>query len=82
MAEVSPITRQVTKEIYDSGAEASVDFSLEEVGDCLVFNRNGVVVPFKKLYQDRKSVIVFVRVMFVCGFYARVTHFFFSFFMS
>ncbi|KAJ0019712.1 hypothetical protein NQD34_007281 [Periophthalmus magnuspinnatus] len=64
MAEVSPITRQISKDNYDFGS-ASVDFSLEEVGDCLVFNRHGVVVPFKKLYQDRKSIIIFVR-NFLC----------------
>uniref|UniRef100_A0A8C6USJ4 Peroxiredoxin like 2C n=1 Tax=Neogobius melanostomus TaxID=47308 RepID=A0A8C6USJ4_9GOBI len=65
MAEVSPITRQVTKGNYDTGSAASVDFSLEEVGDCLVYDRHGAVVPFKTFYQDRKSIIIFVR-NFLC----------------
>lgn len=67
MAEVSPITRQITKENHDFGA-ATVDFRLEEVEDCLVYDRHGVGVPFKKLYQDRKSIIIFVRVKFALGF--------------
>lgn len=58
---VSPITRQVTKENQDFGT-ASVDFRLEDVEDCLIYDRHGVPVPFKKLYQERKSVIIFVRV--------------------
>ncbi|XP_072290166.1 peroxiredoxin-like 2C isoform X2 [Eucyclogobius newberryi] len=59
MAEVSPITQQIGKETHDTGSTASVDFSLEEVEDCLVYNRHGAVVPFQKLYQDRKSIIIF-----------------------
>ncbi|XP_056274201.1 peroxiredoxin-like 2C isoform X2 [Pseudoliparis swirei] len=61
---VSPITRQVTKENQDFGT-ASVDFRLEDVEDCLIYDRHGVPVPFKKLYQERKSVIIFVR-NFLC----------------
>lgn len=62
MAEVvAPITRQVTndnREIWNP----SVDIRLEEVEDCLLYDRHGVSIPFKKLHQDRKSVIIFVRV--------------------
>lgn len=62
MAEtVSPITRQVTKESGDTGT-SSVDISLKDVEGCLIYDRHGVPVPFQTLYQDRKSVIVFVRV--------------------
>nr|XP_046243713.1 peroxiredoxin-like 2C [Scatophagus argus] len=65
MAEVvSPITRQVTKgnrEIWTP----SVDIRLEDVEDCLIYDRHGVSVRFKTLYQDRKSVIIFVR-NFLC----------------
>ncbi|XP_073322546.1 peroxiredoxin-like 2C [Pagrus major] len=65
MAEaVSPITRQVTKEDREVGTP-SVDIRLEDVEDCLIYDRHGVSVPFKKLYQDRKSVIIFVR-NFLC----------------
>lgn len=62
MAEVvSPITRQVTNDNREIG-NPSVDIRLEEVEDCLLYDRHGVSIPFKKLYQDRKSVIIFVRV--------------------
>ncbi|KAM9360797.1 peroxiredoxin-like 2C [Symphorus nematophorus] len=65
MAEVvSPITRQVSKENRDLRSP-SVDIRLEDVEDCLIYDRHGVAIPFKKLYQDRKSVIVFVR-NFLC----------------
>lgn len=65
MAEVSPITRQITKANNDFGTPAIVDFTLEEVEDCLVYDRHGVGFPFSKLYQERKSIIVFVR-NFLC----------------
>lgn len=62
MAEVvSPITRQVTKENREIG-RGSIDIRLEDVEDCLVYDRHGVSFPFKKLYQDKKSVLIFVRV--------------------
>lgn len=62
MAEaVSPITRQVTKESQELGTP-SVEYGLEDVEDCLIYDRHGVPVPFKKLYHDRKAVIIFVRV--------------------
>ncbi|XP_075955436.1 LOW QUALITY PROTEIN: peroxiredoxin-like 2C [Anarhichas minor] len=65
MAEaLSPITRQVAKENQEIGTP-SVDYRLEDVEDCLIYDRHGVPVPFKKLYQDRKSVIIFVR-NFLC----------------
>ncbi|XP_029999554.1 peroxiredoxin-like 2C isoform X2 [Sphaeramia orbicularis] len=64
MAEVSPITRQITKETQEVGALA-VDFRLEDVEDCLIYDRHGVGVPFKKLYEDRKAVLIFVR-NFLC----------------
>ncbi|XP_060894715.1 peroxiredoxin-like 2C [Labrus mixtus] len=63
MAEtVSPITRQVTKEDQET---PSIDIRIEDVEDCLLYDRHGVSIPFKKLYQDRKSVIIFVR-NFLC----------------
>ncbi|XP_034728070.1 peroxiredoxin-like 2C [Etheostoma cragini] len=65
MAEaVSPITRQVHPEQRENRT-SSVDFRLEDVEDCLIYDRHGVSNPFKKLYQDRKSVIIFVR-NFLC----------------
>ncbi|XP_053182118.1 peroxiredoxin-like 2C [Scomber japonicus] len=65
MAEIeSPITRQVTRENGD-GRGPPIDIRLEDVEDCLIYDRHGVSFPFKKLYQDRKSVIIFLR-NFLC----------------
>ncbi|KAI4820118.1 hypothetical protein KUCAC02_028109 [Chaenocephalus aceratus] len=65
MAEaISPIIRQVTIENKDIGS-LSIDYHLEDVEDCLIYDRHGVSFPFKKLYRDRKSVIIFVR-NFLC----------------
>lgn len=61
MAEVSPITRQVTVETRQF-SRSPVDIPLEDVQDCIVYDRRGVSVPFKELYQDRKAIIIFVRV--------------------
>lgn len=62
MAEVvSPITRQVTKGSQEN-VTCFVDINLRDVEDCLIYDRHGVSIPFKTLYQDRKSVIIFVRV--------------------
>lgn len=40
----------------------TVDIPLEDVQDCLVYDRHGVSVPFKDLYTGGKAVIIFVRV--------------------
>ncbi|XP_061585358.1 peroxiredoxin-like 2C [Cololabis saira] len=65
MAEiVSPITRQVCRDSRDGGY-SSVDISLKDVEDCFIYDRHGLAAPFKTLYQDRKSVLVFVR-NFLC----------------
>lgn len=47
-------TRQLTR--------PPVDIPLEDVQDCLIYDRHGLSVPFKELYQDRKAVVIFVRV--------------------
>lgn len=60
-AVLSPITRQVSKEPRQH-RKVCVDIRLEDVEDCLVYDRRGASVPFKDLYQHGKSVIVFVRV--------------------
>ncbi|XP_029367055.1 peroxiredoxin-like 2C [Echeneis naucrates] len=65
MAEtVSPITRQVCKESGDLRPPPA-DVRLEDVEDCLIYDRHGASIPFKSLYQDRKSVMIFVR-NFLC----------------
>lgn len=56
----------------------TVDIPLEDVQDCFVYDRHGVSFPFKELHQDRKAVIIFVRVgskesllvfeLFMCSF--------------
>ncbi|XP_071394624.1 peroxiredoxin-like 2C [Centroberyx affinis] len=64
MAKVSPITRQITTENRKI-EKPPVNIRLGDVEDCLIYDRRGVSIPFKKLYQDRKSVIIFVR-NFLC----------------
>ncbi|KAM6931344.1 peroxiredoxin-like 2C [Xenentodon cancila] len=65
MAEiVSPITRQVCRDSRVAGT-SSADINLKDVEDCLIYDRRGLSAPFKTLYQDRKSVVVFVR-SFLC----------------
>eukprot|EP00066_Takifugu_rubripes_P008605 XP_003974913.1 PREDICTED: thioredoxin-like protein AAED1 [Takifugu rubripes] len=63
-AVLSPITRQVSKEPREL-QRVCVDIRLEDVQDCLVYDRRGGSVPFKNLYQHTKSVIIFVR-NFLC----------------
>ncbi|XP_017267670.1 peroxiredoxin-like 2C [Kryptolebias marmoratus] len=65
MAEVlSPITRQVAKERRETGTRAA-EIDLREVEDCLIYDRHGNSFPFRSLYQDRKTVVIFVR-NFLC----------------
>ncbi|KAM9858451.1 peroxiredoxin-like 2C [Aulostomus maculatus] len=65
MAEVeSPVTRQISKGNSEIGIH-SVDLRLEDVEDCLIYDKYGMSIPFRKLYQDRKAIIIFVR-NFLC----------------
>ncbi|KAG7490831.1 hypothetical protein JOB18_042932 [Solea senegalensis] len=65
MAEVvSPITRQVTKGDQDTRSPPVV-VRLQDVEESLIYDRHGVSFPFKRLCQDRKSIIIFVR-SFLC----------------
>ncbi|XP_056147263.1 peroxiredoxin-like 2C [Lampris incognitus] len=64
MAKVSPVTRQITRETWQA-ENSPGDIRLEDVEDCLVRDRHGVPLPFRELYQDRKSVIILVR-NFLC----------------
>ncbi|XP_061880191.1 peroxiredoxin-like 2C [Entelurus aequoreus] len=59
-----PITRQIEKELCERGAPPA-DVSLQEVEDCLIYDRRGMSLPFKSLYQDRTSILIFVR-NFLC----------------
>ncbi|XP_061674408.1 peroxiredoxin-like 2C isoform X2 [Syngnathoides biaculeatus] len=66
MAEVnSPVTRQIESNITRDGGSHPVDLHLRNVEDCFVYDRHGTSIPFKSLYQDRKSILVFVR-NFLC----------------
>ncbi|XP_029916240.1 peroxiredoxin-like 2C [Myripristis murdjan] len=64
MAKVLPITQQITRENREN-EKPPVNIRLEDVEDCFIYDRRGVASPFKKLYQDRKSIIIFVR-NFLC----------------
>ncbi|KAL0979100.1 hypothetical protein UPYG_G00180490 [Umbra pygmaea] len=68
MATDQPITMPITQQITKSRREIkrpAVNVRLENVEDCLIYDRHGISTPFRELYQDRKSVIVFVR-NFLC----------------
>ncbi|XP_068594790.1 peroxiredoxin-like 2C isoform X2 [Brachionichthys hirsutus] len=60
----SPITKQVTKDAREVGT-LHAHICLGDAADRLIYDRHGISFPFKKLYQDRKSVIIFVR-NFLC----------------
>ncbi|XP_054894996.1 peroxiredoxin-like 2C isoform X2 [Poeciliopsis prolifica] len=61
MAElISPITQQVSSERWTAAAPIA-DINLKDVEDCLIYDRRGDSFLFKSLYQDSKSVIIFVR---------------------
>ncbi|KAM9391414.1 peroxiredoxin-like 2C [Pholidichthys leucotaenia] len=65
MAEVrSPVTRQVTKGSRETVSPVA-DINLRDVEECSVYDRHGLSVPFRTLYQHWKSVIIFVR-NFLC----------------
>ncbi|XP_077418022.1 peroxiredoxin-like 2C [Vanacampus margaritifer] len=66
MAEVKlPITRQIESEATPEGGSPPVSVHLQDVEDCFIYDRHGTPLPFKCLYQDRKSIIIFVR-NFLC----------------
>uniref|UniRef100_A0A8C7ZNN6 Peroxiredoxin like 2C n=1 Tax=Oryzias sinensis TaxID=183150 RepID=A0A8C7ZNN6_9TELE len=60
-ATVPPVTRQITKDSHRKKIE-NPPVDLQEAEDCLIYDRHGVSIPFKSLFQDRKVIIVFVRV--------------------
>ncbi|NP_001290843.1 peroxiredoxin-like 2C [Esox lucius] len=58
------ITQQITKDRREI-KRPPVNVCLKDVEDCLIYDRYGLSAPFKEVYQDRKSVIIFVR-NFLC----------------
>ncbi|XP_023835225.1 peroxiredoxin-like 2C [Salvelinus sp. IW2-2015] len=64
MATDPPITQQITKD-HREIKRPPVNVRLEDVEDCLIYDRHGVSTLFKEFYQDRKSVVIFVR-NFLC----------------
>ncbi|KAM9823250.1 peroxiredoxin-like 2C [Syngnathus typhle] len=66
MAEVKlPITRQIERENTQESGSSPINVHLRDVDDCFIYDRHGTPIPFKSLYQDRKSIIIFVR-NFLC----------------
>lgn len=72
MATDPPITQQITKD-HPEIKRPPVNVRLEDVEDCLIYDRHGVSTFFKELYQDRKSVVIFVRVGNIRLFYGIFT---------
>ncbi|MCJ8735054.1 hypothetical protein PDJAM_G00242420 [Pangasius djambal] len=58
----------VTQQICSSGPPASsatCAIPIAELEDCLIYDRHGVCITFKSLYQNHKAIIIFVR-NFLC----------------
>lgn len=58
MATETPVTAQVSRQTV----HPSFDFQITDVEGYEVYDRHGVSVPFQSLYQERKCIIIFVRV--------------------
>ncbi|XP_051924496.1 peroxiredoxin-like 2C [Hippocampus zosterae] len=66
MAELKlPVTRQIESGIILESESPQVNVDLRDVDDCFIYDRHGTAIPFKSLYQERKSIIIFVR-NFLC----------------
>ncbi|XP_057687648.1 peroxiredoxin-like 2C isoform X3 [Corythoichthys intestinalis] len=63
--EKSPITQQIQSGTSRGSGSPLVSVDLREVEDCVIYDRHGTCIPFKSLFQDRKSIIIFVR-NFLC----------------
>ncbi|XP_057687647.1 peroxiredoxin-like 2C isoform X2 [Corythoichthys intestinalis] len=59
--EKSPITQQIQSGTSRGSGSPLVSVDLREVEDCVIYDRHGTCIPFKSLFQDRKSIIIFVR---------------------
>ncbi|XP_061116006.1 peroxiredoxin-like 2C [Conger conger] len=64
MATGPPVTQQIGRN-QQGTPNPPVNVHLSEVEDCLVHDRLGNCIPFRRLYQEKKSIIVFVK-NFLC----------------
>ncbi|XP_047656130.1 peroxiredoxin-like 2C isoform X4 [Tachysurus fulvidraco] len=74
MATSSPITQQICSSLPPTSSPTSptpspiptpIPSPILEVEDCLIYDRHGVGITFKSLYQNHKAIIIFVR-SFLC----------------
>lgn len=59
-----PVTQQIVRN-QQGTQKPPVNVHLSDVEDCLVYDRYGNGIPFGRLYQDKTSIIVFVK-NFLC----------------
>ncbi|KAM6965029.1 LOW QUALITY PROTEIN: peroxiredoxin-like 2C [Aplochiton taeniatus] len=64
MATDSTVTQQIKTKHWNI-KKTPVDVRLEDIEDCLIYDRHGVSIPFRKVYEHGKSIIIFVR-NFLC----------------
>ncbi|XP_053480927.1 peroxiredoxin-like 2C isoform X1 [Ictalurus furcatus] len=64
MATGLPITQQICSSVPPTSSATSA-VPIAEVEDCLIYDRNGLRLTFKSLYQTHKAIIIFVR-HFLC----------------
>ncbi|XP_006626929.2 peroxiredoxin-like 2C [Lepisosteus oculatus] len=64
MAADLPVTQQIAR-AQQGHQKNPVNIPISEVEDCFVYNRHGKRIPFKSLYDDKKSIVIFVR-HFLC----------------
>lgn len=66
MVTSSPITQQICSSLASSPTSPTSPtpspIPFPEVEDCLIYDRHGVGITFKSLYQNHKAIIIFVRV--------------------
>ncbi|MBN3325244.1 AAED1 protein, partial [Atractosteus spatula] len=60
MAADLPVTQQIAR-AQQGHQKHPVNIQISEVEDCFVYNRHGKRILFKSLYDDKKSIIIFVR---------------------
>ncbi|XP_035291812.1 peroxiredoxin-like 2C isoform X3 [Anguilla anguilla] len=59
-----PVTQQIVRN-QQGTQKPPANVHLSDVEDCLVYDRYGNGIPFGRLYQDKTSIIVFVK-NFLC----------------
>ncbi|XP_036383922.1 peroxiredoxin-like 2C [Megalops cyprinoides] len=64
MATVPPVTQQIIRNQQGS-PKPPVNLQISDVEGCLVLDRRGDRIPFRRLFEDKKSIIIFVR-NFLC----------------